>query len=63
MPGLTELQGGLRNGGTDAAPVWHTLATLKDLRKTAQTELANTLSNNQKNLTETSAAFKLRVEA
>ena len=44
-------------------PTWHTLATLKALRKPAQVDLAGELSKEQKGITETSAAFKARAVA
>ena len=57
------LTGGIRNGGNDEVPVWHMLISLKALAKPAQVHLANTLSMELRQPTETSAAFTTRVKA
>jgi len=63
MPGHTDFAGGVRNGGSEDLPQWHTLESLKQFRKPAQVELAESLSSAQKGITETSAAFESRVKA
>ena len=60
MVGITEKAGGVRRGGSDTSPTWHTTATLKALNKAGQIVLAGKLANECQG-TLTKSAFKTKV--
>ena len=63
MVGVTLIQGGVRSGGTDLAPTWHTLATLNGLNSAAQAALAGDLAKELRGAFETVASHKKRMKA
>jgi hypothetical protein len=54
--------GGVRSGGSDNAPTWHTLETLKAIDFSAQLDLAQGLVAQCKHSNETAGEFEVRAK-
>jgi hypothetical protein len=62
MATIDEKTGGVRSGGSDDAPTWHTLETLKALDLSAQLDLAQGLVAQCKHSNETAGEFEVRAK-
>ena len=60
MATIDEKTGGVRSGGSDNAPTWHTLETLKAIDFSAQLDLAQGLVAQCKHSNETAGEFEVR---
>ena len=63
MPVSVLKSGGVRRGGPEDQPTWHSLVTLKPLNEEAQVQLSNSLQQRVQCPGEELDAFKLRVVA